>query len=73
MYYDLIAMKENNDTEAFDFDKSEIIEVRSYFENDKIIHKIENGNKEFIDLYSLGDTNKIIYDFNRFYKQKKKY
>lgn len=39
-YYDSIAMKENNDTEAFDFDKSTIFEVRNYFENGKLIHQI---------------------------------
>lgn len=40
--WDSIAMKENNDTETFDIDKSEIIEVRSYFENRELIRQINN-------------------------------
>ncbi len=32
MFYDTKAMKENNDSEAFDFKKSEITETRNYFE-----------------------------------------
>ncbi|MCT2560897.1 hypothetical protein [Chryseobacterium herbae] len=38
LYYDVKAMKENNDTEAFDFEKSEIEENRGYFEKGKLIH-----------------------------------
>ncbi|PRB02575.1 hypothetical protein CQ046_11835 [Chryseobacterium sp. MYb7] len=37
LFYDNKAMKENNDTEAFDFNKSEIITTRNYFENGNII------------------------------------
>lgn len=39
LYYDTAAMKENNDIEEFDIDKSEIIEVRSYFINGKLFHQ----------------------------------
>ncbi|MFT3949504.1 MAG: hypothetical protein QM763_21250 [Agriterribacter sp.] len=42
IYYDSTAMKENNDTEAFDFKKSTITEDRSYFINNKLIHQINN-------------------------------
>jgi hypothetical protein len=38
LFYDLKAMKENNDTEAFDFKKSEIEENRGYFEKGKLVH-----------------------------------
>lgn len=38
LFYDVKAMKENNDTEAFDFEKSEIEENRNYFEKGKLIH-----------------------------------
>lgn len=37
LFYDTKAMKDNNDTEAFDFNKSEIITTRNYFENGNII------------------------------------
>lgn len=36
MYYDEAAMKENNDTEEFDLEKSKIIEIRSYFDNGQL-------------------------------------
>lgn len=38
LFYDNKAMKENHDTEAFDFKKSEIEENRGYFEKGKLIH-----------------------------------
>jgi len=37
LFYDAKAMKENNDTEAFDLKKSEITITRNYFENGNII------------------------------------
>lgn len=46
IFYDSIAMKENNDTEVFDFKKSTIIESRSYFANDKLIHQVNNGSND---------------------------
>lgn len=36
MYYDIAAMKENNDTESFDLEKSKVTESRSYFENGQL-------------------------------------
>lgn len=42
MFYDIKAMKENNDTEAFDFEKSEIEENRNYFEKGKLLHSINS-------------------------------
>lgn len=40
--WDSTVMQENNDTETFDIDKSEIIEDRSYFENSDLIRQINN-------------------------------
>lgn len=37
LFYDAKAMKENNDTEAFDLKKSETTMTRNYFENGNII------------------------------------
>lgn len=42
IYYDSTMMKENNDTEVFDFEKSEIFEDRSYFINGKLIYQANN-------------------------------
>lgn len=42
LFYDVKAMKENNDTEAFDFEKSEIIETRNYFEKGNLIHIVNS-------------------------------
>ncbi|RQO30319.1 hypothetical protein DBR32_12165 [Taibaiella sp. KBW10] len=41
-YYDVAAMKANNDTAAFDFNQSEIEETRSYFEQKKLIYQLNN-------------------------------
>ena len=74
LYYDTTAMKENQDTEAFDFDKSEIIEDRSYFENGNLIHQINNQDcgSPFADDYLLEEQKRIKEDFDRLIKQTKK-
>lgn len=45
LYYNEKAMKENNDTEAFDFKKSEITESRNYFEKGNLIYIINNEGR----------------------------
>ena len=42
IYHDKKAMKEMGDTEVFDFDKSEIVEYRNYFENGKLLHQLSS-------------------------------
>lgn len=42
LFYDVKAMKENNDTEAFDFNKSEITETRNYFEGGALLHIVDS-------------------------------
>lgn len=66
-YYDSVAMKENNDTEVFDFKKSEIIEDRSYFENGKLLHHINNQDcgSPFSAEYLLQEQKRIIADFGK--------
>lgn len=70
IYYDTTAMKDNNDTEEFDFDNSEIIEDRSYFENSKLVHKIEGGNSgaPYTANYLIEEEKRIIEDFNNLIK-----
>lgn len=74
LYYDTTAMKENNDTEAFDFDKSEIIENRSYFENGKLLHQINNQDcgLPFAGDYLLEEQKRIKADFDKLIGQSKK-
>ena len=42
MYYDSIAMKSNNDTEVFDFNKAEITVNRYYFLDQKLIYQLDS-------------------------------
>ena len=44
IYWDSTRMNENNDNQTYDFEQSEIQEDRSYFENGKLIHKLESGD-----------------------------
>jgi len=73
MYYDSTAVKENKDTEAFDFDKSEIIENRSYFENGKLLHQInkQDCGSPFSDDYLPEAQKSIKTDFDKLIKQAK--
>ncbi len=56
IYYDSTMMKENDDTEAFDPQKAETLEDRSYFSKGKMIHAIASGdcgapfNQEYLDM-----------------------
>jgi hypothetical protein len=70
MYYDSTAMKENKDTETFDFDKSEIVEDRSYFENGKLLHQLSNQDcgSPFTDDYLLEEQKRIKTDFEKLIK-----
>lgn len=55
LYWDSTQMKESNDTEVFDFEKSEIMEDRAYFINGKMVHAVVSGdcgspfNQEYLD------------------------
>jgi len=73
LYYDTTVMKEKNDTEAFDIDKSEIIEVRSYFDNAKLFHQMTNQDCDspFADDYLLEEQKRIKSDFHKLVGQKK--
>ena len=62
--YDEEAMKENGDTETFDLEKSTIIESRNYFENNKLLQIISNGE----DL-SATDTTEIENNIKSNYKK----
>lgn len=67
IYYDSTEMKENNDTETFDFEKSQIMEDRSYFENGELIHKIESGDcgAPFAKEYLLKEQKRITSNFKK--------
>jgi hypothetical protein len=70
IYHDSTAMKEMNDTETFDFEKSEIVEDRSYFDKGKLLHQINSQDcgSPFADDYLLGEQKRIKTDFEKLIK-----
>ncbi len=73
IYYDSIAKKENHDTEEFDINKSEIIEERSYFNNGKLLHQINNQDcgAPFAEEYLLEEQKRILTAFEKLLKLEK--
>lgn len=74
IYYDSTMMKENNDNEMFDFEKSEIVEDRLYFANRKLIHQVYKQSSES-PLLSYDKPywrEEIITDFEKFIELAKK-
>ena len=67
IYYDSTSMKENNDNQAFDFEKSEITEDRSYFDKGKLIHQVNNQDcgTPFANDYLLSEQKRITADINK--------
>ncbi len=67
MFYDIKAMKENNDTEAFDFNKSEIMENRNYFEKGHLFHIVNSQDcgAPFSSEYMAEEEKSIQDDFKR--------
>ena len=67
MYYDSTMMKENNDTEVLDIDKSEIVEERSYFVNGKLVHQVNNQDvgAPMADDYLAEEQIRIIDQYKR--------
>ena len=74
IYHDFIAMKELNDNDTFNIDKSDIEETRNYFENGKLINQISNQDcgSPFSEEYLLKQQKEFIYNFNRVLKQENK-
>ena len=74
IYHDSTAMKEMNDTEIFDIEKSDIIEDRSYFDKGKLLHQISSGDcgAPFSNDYLLKEEMRIIGDFNKLIKANSK-
>ncbi|MDV3574246.1 hypothetical protein CMU59_07905 [Elizabethkingia anophelis] len=70
LYYDTKAMKENNDTEAFDFDKSEITENRGYFVNGKLIHILnsEDCGAPYSSDYIAEEQKSILSEYSKLLK-----
>ncbi|MEO6254797.1 MAG: hypothetical protein ABIO79_15915 [Ferruginibacter sp.] len=60
IYYDSAS-------QAFDFEKFEIIEDRSYFENRKLIHQVNNQDcgSPFADNYLLEEQKRLNPDFDK--------
>lgn len=73
IYYDSTSMKENKDNQAFNFEKSEIIEDRSYFDKGKLIHQVNNQDcgSPFAADYLLTEQKRILADFDKLKSSKK--
>lgn len=67
IHYDSSAKEENNDTEEFDFDKSEIMEDRSYFSNEKLLHQLNNQDcgSQFASDYLLEEQKRLLTEFKK--------
>lgn len=72
-YYDSNVKKENDDTEEFDFDKSEVIEVRSYFNQKKLIHQLNNQDSSLplTNDYLFEEQKRLINEFEELIKKNK--
>lgn len=64
-YHDSVAMKELGDDEAFDFNKSLIVETESYFENGKLIRSLDNQDcgAPYNDEYRNEERTRIFKEF----------
>lgn len=73
LFYDAKAMKENNDTEAFDFNKSEITETRNYFEGGSLLHIVDSQDcgAPFSGDFMRQQDKSLKDDFKRFLKLEK--
>jgi len=71
IYHDSAAMKEMNDTETFDIEKSEIIEDRSYFDHGKLIHQISSQDcgSSFADSYLIKEQKRIQTEYAEILKK----
>lgn len=73
LFYDKKAMKENNDMEAFDFEKSEITETRNYFEGGSLLHIVNSQDcgAPFSRDYIREEDKRIKDDFKKLLKLEK--
>ncbi|HRD57429.1 MAG TPA: hypothetical protein PK504_05240 [Ferruginibacter sp.] len=62
IYYDSAAMKEGNDSEAFDINRSHVKELRSYFLQNKLIKQLKTGYEEKPGKHELDEEEKRLLD-----------
>jgi hypothetical protein len=67
IYWDSTATKGMNDDSIFDFNKTEVVEDRSYFQNGKLLHytNSQDCGSPFASDYLLEEQKQILADFNR--------
>lgn len=72
--YDSINMVENNDNQVFDFEKSEIVEERSYFLNGKLVHQLNNQDcgAPIADDFLMEEQKRIQTEFKNLLIENKK-
>ena len=65
--------KENNDSEVFDIEKSEVTEERSYFKGGNLIHQIvsEDCGSPFAESYLREEEKRILDTYNNLLKLEK--
>jgi hypothetical protein len=70
IYYDSVAMKESGDTEAFNFDSSNIDETRSYFSQGVLLHQLSNQDcpAPYAKQYLLEEQNRILDQYKKLWK-----
>lgn len=73
--YDAAQAKENGDSVAFDIDKSEITEDRSYFKDGVLLHQVNNQDcgAPFANEYLAEEQKRILTEFKSLSKLSKKY
>lgn len=74
IYHDSALMKESYDTVTFDFEKSEIIEDRSYFDKGELLHQLNNQDcgSPFAQDYLIKEEKRIRKNYEKLIKLLKK-
>ena len=70
IYYDTTSAKANNDKDSFEFKKTEILEERSYFDNGKLVHQLNNQDcgSSSSHSYLVKEENRIKTEFEKLLK-----
>ncbi|MFD1552592.1 hypothetical protein DNU06_15520 [Putridiphycobacter roseus] len=73
IYWDSTSMKEISDNQIFDIEASEIIEERSYFHKNELIHQLSNLDcgAPFADDYLKKEQQRVQSEFKRLLELKK--
>ena len=64
-YWDTTEMRESNDGQVFEFERSEINENRSYFDQDRLVHQVNSDDcgSPYTDEYLLLEHGRLMAQF----------